>query len=81
LEKAIFKEKPLSRIFLAALSLSAILLTGCSNITTESKASSTATPSSSSALESGLALQEKAKKAGKTLEEDPLKDLENSEMK
>ena len=58
-----------------------MLLTGCSNISTESKASSTATPSSSSALESGLALQEKAKQAGQTLEENPLKDLEASETK
>jgi hypothetical protein len=71
----------LNRKFLAALSLSAILLTGCSNVSTESKASSTATPSSSSALESGLALQEKAKQAGQTLEENPLKDLEASETK
>lgn len=71
----------MSRIFLAALSLSAILLTGCSNVTTESKASSTATPSSSSALESGLAFQEKAKQATKTLEEDPLKDLDPSVTK
>lgn len=64
----------MNRRLLAALSLSAILLTGCSNVSTESKPSSTATPTSSNALESGIALQEKANKAADTLKVDPLAD-------
>jgi hypothetical protein len=57
------------------------LLTGCSNVSTESKPSPTATSNSSNAVESGIALQEKAKTAAKTLEQDPLAGQDVPEMK
>jgi hypothetical protein len=54
-------------------------LTGCNNVSTESKDS--ASNSGASPVESGLAFQEKAKQAAKTLEEDPLKNLDSSGTK
>ena len=70
----------MNRRLLAALALSAIFLTGCNNVSTGNEASSTSS-SGASAVESGLALQEKAKQASKTLEEDPLKGLDPSMTK
>jgi hypothetical protein len=71
---------PLNRRLLVTLSLSALLLTGCNNVSTDESASSNSN-SGASAVESGLAFQEKAKQAAKTLEENPLKDLDSTVTK
>lgn len=69
----------MNRRLIAILFISTIFLTGCNNVSTENKDS--ASNSGASPVESGLAFQEKAKQAAKTLEEDPLKDLDSSGTK